>query len=37
MVMIKLKLVKGNNADEADATENRTSPSWDVNHGTKVM
>ena len=33
--MMKLKLVKGNTADEAADTSNRTAPAVDVNHETK--
>ena len=37
MVMLNLKLVKVNTADEASSTSNGTAPSGDVNHGTKVL
>ena len=35
--MVKLKLVEGNDTDEAATTENGTAPAGDVNHGTKVL
>ena len=37
MVMMKLKLVKGDTVDEAAADENGTEPSVDINHGTKLL
>ena len=37
MVILKLKLVKGRNADEASAASNVTEPAEDDNYGTKII
>ena len=37
MVILKLKLVKGNTEDEASSTKNVTAPDDDENHGTTVL
>ena len=37
MVMVKLKLVEGNDTDEAATAANGTAPAGDVNHGTKLL
>ena len=37
MVLMKLKLVRVNTKDEADATANVTAPTGYFNHGTKVL
>ena len=35
--MVKLKLVEGNDTDEAATAANGTAPDGDVNRGTKVL
>ena len=35
--MVKLKLVEGNDTDEADTAAHVTAPAGYVNHGTKVL